>query len=351
MPPLLALTDLAKDFVLRRGGRGRVQAVAGVSLTLAVGETLGLVGETGCGKSTLARLALRLLEPSGGRIAFDGQDITAWSPRRLLPVRRRMQAVFQDPLASLNPRLSIAQSLAEPFRTHRVTPPGGVAARIAELLAFVGLEGIDPTRRPAQFSGGQLQRIGIARALALEPALIVADEPTSALDPSIQAQIINLLLRVQRARGVAYLLISHDLDVVGHMADRIAVMYLGVVVEVAPAAVLLRAPWHPYTQALLSAAPTLAARRDRSWRRITLAGDLPNPADAPSGCRFHPRCALAAAVCRTGAPALRAVGGEGRSVACHLAPDETHARGAAVGLARLGRAAPARPAAQQQDAK
>ncbi len=336
MTPLLDLQDVSRGFVERRGAKRVVQAVAGVSLTVAAGETLGLVGETGCGKSTLARLALRLLATSGGRVVFDGQDITGWSGRRLLPVRRRLQAVFQDPLASLNPRMSVAAILAEPFTSHGVRPPGGVAARIDELLAFVGLDRIDANRRPSQFSGGQLQRIGIARALALGPDLIVADEPTSALDPSIQAQIINLLLRVQRERGLAYLLISHDLEVVGHLADRVAVMYLGTIVEVGPAASLLRAPLHPYAQALLSAAPTLAARRDRGWRRVVLSGDLPNPANAPPGCRFHPRCPLAAPVCRTESPPLRAVGVAGHLAACHFAPERTRDSGIAIGAARRG---------------
>jgi len=334
-PPLLALEEVSRSFAQRRG-HGLVQAVAGVSLQVARGETVGLVGETGCGKSTLARLALRLLDVSFGRIRFDGADITRAGPRELLPVRRRMQAVFQDPLASLNPRMTIAAILAEPFVTHRIAPPEGIPARIDALLRFVGLDHIDTRRRPAQFSGGQLQRIGIARALALEPDLIVADEPTSALDPSIQAQIINLLLRVQRERHVAYLLISHDLEVVGHLADRVAVMYLGVIVESAPTARLLHTPLHPYTQALLSAAPTLAARRDRAWHRIVLTGDLPNPADAPAGCRFHPRCALARDICRTTAPALQAVAAGGHAVACHLAPDETAAQGVAIGAARRG---------------
>ncbi len=333
--PLLALHDVSRSFAQRRG-RGRVHAVAGVSLTVAPGETLGLVGETGCGKSTLARLALRLIDPTGGRIEFAGEDISAWSPRRLMPVRRKLQAVFQDPLASLNPRMSIGGILAEPFTTHGVAPEGGVAARIEALLTFVGLGHIDLRKRPAQFSGGQLQRIGIARALALEPDLIVADEPTSALDPSIQAQILNLLLRIQRVRGVAYLLISHDLEVVGHLADRVAVMYLGTIVESGPAAEILFSPLHPYTQALLSAAPTLAARRDRGWRRIVLGGDPPNPADAPPGCRFHPRCALARDICRSTVPLLRPIDRRLRTVACHFAPDETAAQGVAIGAARSG---------------
>jgi oligopeptide/dipeptide ABC transporter ATP-binding protein len=336
MTALLALEAVTKSFVQRRGRNRSVQAVAGVSLAIGRGEPLGLVGESGCGKSTLARLALRLIDASTGRIRFAGEDITAWNGRRLLAVRRRLQAVFQDPLASLNSRMTIAEVMAEPFRTHHLAPPRGLVPRIRELLSFVGLESTDLGKRPGQFSGGQLQRIAIARALALEPELIVADEPTSALDPSIQAQIVNLLLSVQRERGISYLIISHDLDVIGHMADRIAVMYLGVIVESGPASQIMREPLHPYTQALLSAAPTLLARRDHSWRRIMLSGDLPNPAEAPSGCRFHPRCPLARERCSSQVPPLRAVEGAGHEVACHFAPAETRARGIEIGKGRLG---------------
>jgi oligopeptide/dipeptide ABC transporter ATP-binding protein len=335
MEALLTLDGVTKSFTQRQGTRRQIQAVAGVSLAVGRRETLGLVGESGCGKSSLARLALRLTDATSGRVLFDGADITAWDGRRLLPVRRRLQAVFQDPTASLNPRMTIAEVMAEPFATHGIALREKLAPRIRELLSFVGLEGIDLAKRPAQFSGGQLQRIAIARALALEPELIVADEPTSALDPSIQAQIVNLLLRVQRERGLSYLIISHDLEVVGHVSDRIAVMYLGVIVETGPAAGIMGEPLHPYTQALLSAAPTLAARRDPAWRRITLTGDLPNPAEAPSGCRFHPRCPLARARCREEAPALRQVDG-GQAVACHFAPVETRARGIDIGRARIG---------------
>jgi oligopeptide/dipeptide ABC transporter ATP-binding protein len=336
MAALLELEDVGKSFAQRRGGGRQVRAVDGVSLTVERGKTVGLVGESGCGKSTLARLALRLIEPSAGRIRFDGADITHADGRRLLQVRRRLQAVFQDPLASLNQRMSIAEILREPFETHRIVPPGGYEARARELLSFVGLGGIDLRRRPAQFSGGQLQRIAIARALALDPELIVADEPTSALDPSIQAQIVNLMLGIQRARQISYLIISHDLDVVGHVADRIAVMYLGVIVEIGPAEAIMSAPLHPYAQALLSAAPTLAARRDRGWQRIILAGDLPSPANVPSGCRFHPRCPLARDRCRHEVPALRPMENGAHRVACHFAPEETHARGIAIAQARLG---------------
>jgi oligopeptide/dipeptide ABC transporter ATP-binding protein len=336
---LLTLRNVTKAFVQKRAGKRTVQAVAGVSLSVKPGETLGLVGESGCGKSTLARLALKLIEPTSGEIVFDGTDISAWPSRRMLPVRRRLQAVFQDPLASLNPRMTIAEIMREPFDTHGILPSGGFAARTGELLAFVGLDHIDTAKRPPQFSGGQLQRIAIARALALEPEIIVADEPTSALDPSIQAQIVNLLLGIQRARKISYFVISHDLDVVGHISDRIAVMYLGRIVEEGPAAEVMAAPLHPYTQALLSAAPTLGARRKSGWRRIILPGDPPNPADVPSGCRFHPRCTFAREECRRDDPALRPVADSGRVVACHFAPDETAARGREIGLARRGDAA------------
>lgn len=336
MHDLLSLQDLTKSFLQKRGGKREVRAVAGVSLNVRRGETVGLVGESGCGKSTVARLALKLVEPTSGRILFDGVDISHWRPRHMLPVRRRLQAVFQDPVASLNPRMSIAEIIAEPFRTHKLEPAGGLVARTRELLSFVGLENIDLAKRPREFSGGQLQRIVIARALALEPEILVADEPTSALDPSIQAQIINLLLRIQRERRISYLIISHDLEVIGHMADRIAVMYLGVIVEIGPAADVMAAPLHPYSQALLSAAPTLAARRDHNWRRITLTGDLPNPADVPSGCRFRTRCPLAGPECSSEAPQLRAVDGTAHAVACHFAPSDTQARGIDIGRARLG---------------
>jgi oligopeptide/dipeptide ABC transporter ATP-binding protein len=251
-------------------------------------------------------------------------------------MRRRVQAVFQDPLASLNPRHTIRDVMAEPFDAHRLKPPGGTETKTRELLEAVGLRDIDLTRRPGQFSGGQLQRIAIARALAVEPELIVADEPTSALDPSIQAQIVNVLLAVQQSRNVAYVIISHDLDVLGHIADRLAIMYLGVVVETGPGPSLMAEPLHPYTQALLSAAPTPRARRDRSWRRITLPGDPPNPAAVPRGCRFHPRCPLARDICRSEAPPLRDMSQAGRQVACHLAPEETRATGLAVAQSRRG---------------
>jgi len=335
MTALLELDGLVKAFPHRRSGRP-IRAVDGVSLRVDKAETVGIAGESGCGKSTLARLALRLLDPTEGTIRFDGLDVTRASPRALLPVRRRMQAVFQDPLASFNPRETIREIMREPFGTHGLRPPDGIEACTRELLATVGLPDADLARTPGQFSGGQLQRIAMARALALDPDLIVGDEPTSALDPSIQAQIVNVMLSIQRERHVAFLLISHDLEVLGHMADRLVVMYLGVVVETGPGPGLMAGPLHPYTQALLSAAPTLKARRDRSLQRVPLTGDPPNPANVPLGCRFHPRCPVARAVCRTDVPVLRSVTNTGHQVACHLAPEDTRAAGLAVAGARLG---------------
>jgi oligopeptide/dipeptide ABC transporter ATP-binding protein len=335
MTALLELDQVGKTFAQRCGGRA-IRAVDGVTLQIERGQTLGVAGESGCGKSTLARLALRLMEPTTGAVRFDGRDVTRLSQRELMPMRRRVQAVFQDPLASFNSRQTIGQILREPFEVHGGKPPGGVATRTKALLASVGLPDADLNRRPGQFSGGQLQRVAIARALALEPELIVADEPTSALDPSIQAQIVNLLLAIQRDREMAYLIISHDLDVLGHVADRLAIMYLGIVVETGPGPALMASPLHPYTQALLSAAPTPRARGVARATRILLPGDPPNPANVPPGCRFHPRCSLARDICRIEPPALRVAADDGRLVACHFAPSETRERGVAVARARLG---------------
>jgi oligopeptide/dipeptide ABC transporter ATP-binding protein len=333
--PLLELEDVTKVFGGRRAG-ATVRAVDGVTLRVGRGETLGVAGESGCGKSTLARLALRLMDATDGVVRFDGQDVTHLSSRGLLPVRRRMQAVFQDPLASFNARETVRRIMREPFNVHSLSPSGGIDAKIEELLTSVGLSATDLDKRPDEFSGGQLQRIAIARALAVEPELMIGDEPTSALDPSIQAQIINVLLSIQRDRNVAFLIISHDLDVLGHIADRLAIMYLGVVVETGPGPALMAGPLHPYTQALLSAAPTPRARRNQQWKRVLLPGDPPSPAHVPAGCRFHPRCPIVQPDCRTTVPVLRAVGADGTQVACHYAPEETQTQGRAIAAARLG---------------
>jgi oligopeptide/dipeptide ABC transporter ATP-binding protein len=315
--PLLELVEVSKHYP-SRDGHGTVRAVDRVSLDLRPGETLGVVGESGCGKSTLARLALRLIEPSGGAVRFAGEDLLALSPAALRARRRDMQIIFQDPYASLDPRLSVGRLIAEPLVIHGVGDRARRRRRVAELLDLVGLPAEAAQRYPHEFSGGQRQRIGIARAIALEPRLVIADEPVSALDVSIQAQIVNLLLELKARLGLSYLFISHDLSVVEHVSDRVAVMYLGRVVELADAETLYRSPRHPYTQALLSAVP----QRDPARRqaRIVLAGDMPNPEEPPPGCPFHPRCPQAQAICRERPPEPRALGDRpGHRVECHLA--------------------------------
>ncbi len=319
--PTLSVRDLAKHFPLGRSLFGRatrwLRAVDGISFDLAPGETLGLVGESGCGKSTAGKTILRLLEPTAGSIHLRGRDISALSDAALRPLRREMQMVFQDPYSSLNPRMSAGDIVAEPLATHGIATGAAKRERVAALFARVGLRSAQMDDYPHQFSGGQRQRVAIARALAVGPSLIVGDEPVSALDVSIQAQVINLLTDLQAEYGFSYLFIAHDLAVVQHISHRVAVMYLGRIVELAPKATIFAAPRHPYTEALLSAVP-IPDPRLRRRERIILAGDLPSPANPPRGCHFHTRCPRAISRCAEEAPALRDVA-PGHQAACHLA--------------------------------
>jgi peptide/nickel transport system ATP-binding protein len=300
---------------------GDIRAVDDISLQIKRGETVGLVGESGCGKSTVGRTILRLYKPTAGRIVFDGKDITNLGESDLRPLRRRMQMVFQDPFASLNPRHSVGRIVGEPLRTHGLAGRRDAARRVRELLQIVGLPTDAATRYPHEFSGGQRQRIGLARALALNPDFVVADEPVSALDVSIQAQIINLLEQLQQEFDLTYLFIAHDLAVVRHISDRIAVMYLGWIVEVSPAAELYDDPLHPYTISLLSAVPIPDPVVERRRDSILLAGDLPSPANPPPACRFHTRCPYVQPTrCRDEIPSLRTLA-SGHQVACHWAED------------------------------
>jgi peptide/nickel transport system ATP-binding protein len=320
MSTILKVTGLTKHFAGNKHGLfGKadvIHAVDGLSFELAQGEALGLVGESGCGKSTTGRLITRLLEPTSGKIEFEGQDITHLSNNDLRPIRTQLQMIFQDPYSSLNPRHTVGTIVGTPFKISKVTPEGGVKKQVQELLEIVGLNPEHYNRYPHEFSGGQRQRIGIARALALRPKVIVADEPVSALDVSIQAQIINLMKDLQKDFGLTFVFIAHDLAVVRHFAQRVAVMYLGNIVEIADRDSLYSNPKHPYTKALLSAVPEADPDAVGARERIRLTGDVPNPINPPSGCRFRTRCWKAQEVCATTPPQLLQVGKS--SVACHF---------------------------------
>ena len=318
--PLLKAVDLKKHFRIGRsvipGQHKIVYAVDGVSLEVWPGETLGLVGESGCGKSTLGRCLMRLYEITDGQILLDGTDISHLAQRQLRPYRRQMQMVFQDPYASLNPRRRVGDLIAEPLRVHRRLGRAEIERRLKELMGLVGLHPDHLNRFPHEFSGGQRQRIGVARALALEPKLIVADEPVSALDVSIQAQIVNLLADLQERLALTYIFIAHDLSVVRQVSSRIAVMYLGAIAETGPTELIYGSPAHPYTEALISAVPVPELDRPGKRERIVLTGDVPSPMNPPAGCRFNPRCRYATDRCRTERPVLRPLP-DGRQVACH----------------------------------
>jgi oligopeptide/dipeptide ABC transporter ATP-binding protein len=319
--PILEVLDLVKHFPIRNGPlgrRGAVHAVDGISFSIPRSKTVGLVGESGSGKSTTARLANRLVEPTSGRVFFDGQDLLAKHGRDLKAIRQRMQMIFQDPVGSLNPRMTVLNIVGEPLEVHGVARGKARTARVVELLETVGLSGRDLYRFPHQFSGGQAQRIGIARALATKPDVIICDESVSALDVSVQAQILNLLKRLQQELGLSYLFIAHDLNVVRYMADEICVMYMGEIVERGDSDAVFTNPSHPYTQMLLAAIPDHDPTAARTRKQETARGEVPSPSAPPDGCRFHTRCSFAFSRCRTEAPRLSTDPKTGRAAACHL---------------------------------
>ncbi|MDH4159345.1 MAG: ATP-binding cassette domain-containing protein [Actinomycetota bacterium] len=332
--PILRATGLQKYFPVTKGAIlkrtiGQVKAVDAVDLDVYPGETVGLVGESGSGKSTAGRTMLRLLDPTGGKIEFQGQDITHLTRRELVPLRRQMQMIFQDPYSSLNPRHTVGGIISQPFQIQKVDPPGGQKKAVQDLMARVGLNPEHFNRYPNEFSGGQRQRIGVARAMALQPKLVIADEPVSALDVSVQAQVVNLLDDLQNEFGLAYIFIAHDLSVVRHISDRVAVMYLGHIVEYTPADELYARPRHPYTVALLSAVPIPDPELEGKRKRMLLSGDLPSPINPPSGCVFRTRCPKVQDICAVEKPVLSEVAPR-HAVACHF-PMEQEAVAAVTG--------------------